>query len=452
MERTPDRRTPTSAGASRRDFLKLGALAAAAAGAPASARSLLEGVRGGPAGTGRGNSLPGRIVLYQDDAMGGHLSVIDSDYTEQVVWNCARLLTGIPDPGQAFESLFPGVHAASTFAIKVNCIGSCDTRWEAVRGIVSGLSLMLGGSYDVSRVTIYDSNNLSSHGYTPDRFTFNGHTAVIASSSSPGSYYPYPGYRLSNYIVNSNYVINMPVLKSHDNTQNQITMAFKNHYGSCSPQSLCGNITGMLTVNSDAHVKDKTGLVVTSALRGTYNGGPGSAPQWWDTFPEHTPNMLLFTTDPTCNEYWARSIINTERAAHGWAAKPCPWVETSAAPPYSLGVCDPLQMTVVEPTAVEETPAAIGGAVFLAPSSPNPFRESTTMSFHLGTAGTAALVVLDASGRVVRRLAERGFPAGSSQLAWDGRDDAGRALAAGVYFARLETGAGARTRRMVLTR
>lgn len=43
----------------------------------------------------------------------------------------------------------------------------------------------------------------------------------------------------------------------------------------------------------------------------------------------------------------------------------------------------------------------------------------------------------DVTGRLVRSLASRIFPAGEHRLIWDGADDAGRALPRGVYFTRL---------------
>jgi len=442
---------------SRRAFLKMSAIAAAAASVPATAGAWLPPAGGprhaGPsAGTTRVNSLPGRIVLFQNDLMGGHLSTIDYAFVEQVVHRGVRILTGIDDVGLAFESLFPGLTATSTFAIKVNCIGPTDTRWETARGIVSGLSLMLGGTYDVSRVTVFDRHNLGAHGYSAANFTFNGHTAVLSSTSNPGSYYVYGGHRLSNYIVNGTYVIDVPALKSHDVAANAITVALKNHYGSCTPSSLCGDITGMLTVNADAHIKEKTCLIVTDALRGTYDGGPGLSPQSWMTFPAATPNMLTFSTDPVTNEYWARSVINAERAARSLPAKVCPWIEQAAGAPYNLGVCDPGQMVVVDASAVAENPSGEAGALFLSPGAPNPFGARTSLSFHLGQEGPAALVILDAAGRVVRELARRTFPAGATRITWSGEDSRGVPVPAGVYFARLESPAGSRTRRVVRTR
>jgi hypothetical protein len=87
---------------------------------------------------------------------------------------------------------------------------------------------------------------------------------------------------------------------------------------------------------------------------------------------------------------------------------------------------------------------ARGGLV----ASPSPFRESTTIRFVGARAPDAGDVeVIDASGRVVRRL-----PAAGPETTWDGRDDAGRDVAAGVYFLRQETSAGPRTGRSVRLR
>jgi len=269
-------------------------------------------------------------------------------------------------------------------------------------------------------------------------------------------YYVYGGHRLSNYIIESDHVINIPVLKAHDAgyPQHEITTSLKNHYGSICPQNLCNNITGMLTLNADAYVKDKTRLVLTSALRGTYTGGPWEIPQTWDTFPEGTPNSLFFTTDPVTESYWARDMINAERAARGMASFACPWVEQASAPPYELGVSDPAQMTVVyhDPTAVPDDRQLVGGGTFIAPNVPNPFTGGTNLRLRLASAGSAQLVVVDVGGRVVRRFTQSDFPAGYTRVRWDGRDDSGSRLPSGVYFARLLTDRQVCTRRLVLVR
>ncbi len=61
----------------------------------------------------------------------------------------------------------------------------------------------------------------------------------------------------------------------------------------------------------------------------------------------------------------------------------------------------------------------------------------TLVEIGLVAADRVQVKLYDVSGRVVRTLADRRFEAGTHRLVWDGRDDDGRALATGVYFARV---------------
>jgi hypothetical protein len=74
---------------------------------------------------------------------------------------------------------------------------------------------------------------------------------------------------------------------------------------------------------------------------------------------------------------------------------------------------------------------------------PNPFRGTTEFAYDLAQAGPVELGVYDVLGRQLRRLVSGWRPAGYSQsVLWDGRDDAGRALPAGVYLCSLKSGTG----------
>ena len=68
---------------------------------------------------------------------------------------------------------------------------------------------------------------------------------------------------------------------------------------------------------------------------------------------------------------------------------------------------------------------------------PNPFNPRTTIAFSLRAAGPVRLAVHDLAGREVRELASSTFAAGRHEVAWDGCDDRGRALPAGVYACRV---------------
>jgi sugar lactone lactonase YvrE len=69
--------------------------------------------------------------------------------------------------------------------------------------------------------------------------------------------------------------------------------------------------------------------------------------------------------------------------------------------------------------------------------APNPSSGSCTFRFSIRTSGLARAAVLDAAGRIVRRLPDAWCPAGQQSLTWDGRDDAGQRVRPGTYFAHL---------------
>jgi agmatine/peptidylarginine deiminase len=85
-------------------------------------------------------------------------------------------------------------------------------------------------------------------------------------------------------------------------------------------------------------------------------------------------------------------------------------------------------------TAAVQTP---GAPVVLRPNYPNPFNPTTTFSFALAHADHAELVVLDARGRRVRTLVDGRCEAGTTEVVWDGTDDAGRPVPSGTYLYRL---------------
>jgi len=88
----------------------------------------------------------------------------------------------------------------------------------------------------------------------------------------------------------------------------------------------------------------------------------------------------------------------------------------------------------------------------LSPAAPNPFREGTTLAFGLAQPGHVELTLFSVDGRRVRTLASGMYAAGNYRLAWDGRDEAGRLAAPGVYYARLDTAQGRFGSKVVLTR
>ncbi|MDZ7269889.1 MAG: SBBP repeat-containing protein [candidate division KSB1 bacterium] len=87
---------------------------------------------------------------------------------------------------------------------------------------------------------------------------------------------------------------------------------------------------------------------------------------------------------------------------------------------------------------------------------PNPFNPETLIRFDLpGNAGTmlkVRLAVYNLAGQLVAVLVDQEKPAGSHQVKWDGRDQAGVAVPSGAYFYKLVAGDFEATRKMAVIR
>ncbi len=71
---------------------------------------------------------------------------------------------------------------------------------------------------------------------------------------------------------------------------------------------------------------------------------------------------------------------------------------------------------------------------------PNPFAAAAVIGYQLPSAGRVSLKVYNVAGQLVRTLVDGERPAGAHQARWDGNDDRGRPVGAGVYQCRLAAG------------
>jgi mannan endo-1,4-beta-mannosidase len=91
----------------------------------------------------------------------------------------------------------------------------------------------------------------------------------------------------------------------------------------------------------------------------------------------------------------------------------------------------------------------------LGPASPNPFTESSRISFTISPESAAlsvSLIVVDVSGRLVRRLVDGPLDPGPHDLVWDGRDTTGRRVPPGAYFYILRAGNWSTARKTIYLR
>ena len=128
------------------------------------------------------------------------------------------------------------------------------------------------------------------------------------------------------------------------------------------------------------------------------------------------------------------------------------WPDGEVQTLENLGVDQFLQVTQGDnpPSAVDD---ALPRRTALGRAYPNPFNPSTTISFALAEAGPTQLEIFTVDGRLVRTLVSGSLAAGDHQAVWTGRDDAGRSVASGTYFFRLQAPDGTRQAgRMVLVK
>jgi hypothetical protein len=130
-----------------------------------------------------------------------------------------------------------------------------------------------------------------------------------------------------------------------------------------------------------------------------------------------------------------------------WATRPDAVFQTASAGGYTSPASDLYGLVVVNDnggtggysisvhsgTVGVEPPVVTRSLIRWA--APNPLSGSTRIACQLAHAGRAAVDVLDAAGRGVATMELGVRPAGPMEALWNRRDDAGRSVPAGFYFA-----------------
>ncbi len=121
-------------------------------------------------------------------------------------------------------------------------------------------------------------------------------------------------------------------------------------------------------------------------------------------------------------------------------ARECFVADIDAAPAFDAG-------------DVNDNRASLQMRASLAEGAPNPLNPSTRIAFSLPSAERVSVMIFDVAGRMVRRLlGDELRVAGTHIVEWDGRDDSGRPLAAGMYVCALNTQSERLTTRLTILR
>jgi hypothetical protein len=106
------------------------------------------------------------------------------------------------------------------------------------------------------------------------------------------------------------------------------------------------------------------------------------------------------------------------------------------------------------PPAVVNTLSGVDGTpkryVLSVSAHPNPFNPATTIRYTVPSKGRVQVGVYDVRGSRVATLLDRQREPGAFTLTWSGRDDGGRPVASGVYFARVSHDSQAKSYKLLL--
>ena len=134
-------------------------------------------------------------------------------------------------------------------------------------------------------------------------------------------------------------------------------------------------------------------------------------------------------------------------------------------PTFSSGMKDIEGLGLLPRTLVSALRSALGGGpeqpvdaapgpasrqAILQQNEPNPFNPMTRIAFALPRADKVELTIYSIDGRRITTLLRQDMDAGPHSVTWDGRDAAGRSVAAGVYRYQLKGSDGIQTRSMVM--
>jgi len=107
--------------------------------------------------------------------------------------------------------------------------------------------------------------------------------------------------------------------------------------------------------------------------------------------------------------------------------------------------------TMILVAALVATGITQAAALELKQNCPNPFNTQTCVSFALAASQNVSLKIYDLKGSIVRTLLDEVVVSTDQhEVIWDGRDDHGQLVPAGVYVYRLEAETFSAAKRMTL--
>lgn len=203
-------------------------------------------------------------------------------------------------------------------------------------------------------------------------------------------------------------------------------------------QGFAGSPTAgrFMHVNDDCPILDKNDLIATST-QGAANGKVGIALKYPNNFAAATryaTKYVSFGSDSARVFFQGFNFSNIEEGGERLN-----YAKNIMQGYFGVANC-------YSPSGVDEDPGSGAPAIrnTLGQNAPNPFNPSTVIRYSVAETGPVTIRIFNAGGALVRTLVDGQHAPGEYTVRWDGKDANGQRLSSGVYFYRIETGAGFR--------
>ncbi len=174
-----------------------------------------------------------------------------------------------------------------------------------------------------------------------------------------------------------------------------------------------------------------------------------------------TGQRLAEFHDPTGGQYpYSAATLNILASGSRVISKPVdlmyvytdPAADGNVLPGRAQLLKDVLQYFNIVGSPQQVSPV-LPGITFQTSNYPNPFNPSTTIKYSMPVAGHLKLSIYNVRGQLVKTMIDGNRPAGADQdIVWDGTNNQGGDVSAGVYFYEARTGGEVQVRKMALVK
>lgn len=252
-------------------------------------------------------------------------------------------LTGAATVADAWRALLPAYRAGQRIAIKVNFnnTGACASTKAEIDAVIEPVNAVIRGLKSIgvaeADIRVYDAIRWLPNRFVGacrypgvqffDRECRNRATFVSSDPNAVVTFSPPPAVplpdtvRISDVLISSTYLINMPIVKIHPTPG--VTLAFKNHFGTIDWPGVLHDYVGvgwqyyrsdynpLVDLYKNPHIRGKTVLTIGEGLFGYVARGTG-VPTLWSTFGNRPPQSLFFATDPVAIDSVMTDFLDAE--------------------------------------------------------------------------------------------------------------------------------------------